>query len=530
MTSGRDALQYEADVLVIGGGLAGCWAAAAAARAGAQVILVEKGYCGTSGVTATAGPSHWWVPPDPSEARAQAIAERNARAFGLGDPRWMARIIDATWRTLPTLAPYYAFSKDDAGRTQYRGLRGPEYMRALRRQAEDLGVVILDHHPVLELLMHRDGAVAGARGLARKGGETWTARAGAVILATGGCAFASHLLGSANNTGDGLLMGAEAGADLSGMEFTNYYTVAPARTNMTRSMAYSFGRYFDVDDRELDIPPGPDTNRRLGQALLRGPVFCRLDRVPQDIRERMRHVQPNFVLTFDRQGVAAYEDRFEVTLHAEGTVRGIGGLRVVDDACQTRVEGLYAVGDVATRELIAGATSGGGNQNSAWALSSGQWAGAAAARRARTEGRRASGVAYGAGRAGLRPAQAARPVDTAGAVDVVRSAMGDIDRNMFRNGADLAASLTALDGVYAELSAFGQDAGLGRVRLREAAAKAAAARWSKAAALARVESRGMHQRTDAPATDARFAARLRVSGLDKVATRLEAVRDVVGAA
>lgn len=43
-----------ADVLVIGGGMAGAWAAIGARRAGASVVLVEKGWLGTSGVTAMA--------------------------------------------------------------------------------------------------------------------------------------------------------------------------------------------------------------------------------------------------------------------------------------------------------------------------------------------------------------------------------------------------------------------------------------------------------------------------------------------
>jgi glycine/D-amino acid oxidase-like deaminating enzyme len=75
-----DRLEAITDVLVVGGGLAGGWAATAAARGGASVVLVDKGYFGTSGVTATAGPGHWWVPPDPSK-RAAAIEDRMGRAF-----------------------------------------------------------------------------------------------------------------------------------------------------------------------------------------------------------------------------------------------------------------------------------------------------------------------------------------------------------------------------------------------------------------------------------------------------------------
>lgn len=57
--SGKDGLDPKADVLIIGGGMAACWAASAAAQAGVQVVLVDKGFVGTSGVTATGGPNHW---------------------------------------------------------------------------------------------------------------------------------------------------------------------------------------------------------------------------------------------------------------------------------------------------------------------------------------------------------------------------------------------------------------------------------------------------------------------------------------
>jgi succinate dehydrogenase/fumarate reductase flavoprotein subunit len=507
---------FATDVLVIGGGLAGAWAAIGAARAGAQVTVAEKGYFGTSGVTATAGPGHWWAPPDPPEIRQQAIAQRNAKALGLGDPRWMARILDLTWRTLPTLAPYYLFPTDEAGVTHYRGLRGPEYLLALRRLAGDLGVRILDHHPALELIADPDGQVTGAAGAHARTGRAWTARAGAVVLATGGCAFKSRLLGAANNTGDGLLMGAEAGAQLSGMEFSCYYTVSPARSTMTRSMSYAFAVYFDAEGRPLDIAPGPDSARALAAALLRGPVFCSLERTPDDIREVMRQVQPNFMVPFDRWGIDPYVDRFEITLRGEGTVRGVGGLRIADDDCGLGVPGLYAAGDVASREPVAGATSGGGAQNSAWALSSGQWAGAAAAAWARRQAARRPERSVALGRAGLRPSRTAHPVDLAAVEATVREEMLGYDRTVFRTGEGLSRSLSRLDGAWGEVAGHAAAGGIERRRTREAAALLAAARWCDTAALARNESRGMHQRTDAPRTDPRLARRLRLSGVDRI--------------
>jgi L-aspartate oxidase len=93
----------RSDVLVIGGGMAGAWAATAAARAGVSVVLVDKGYCGTSGVTAAAGPGHWWVPPNPPAARADAVAARLKSGLGLAEAAWMHRILDETWRALPVV-------------------------------------------------------------------------------------------------------------------------------------------------------------------------------------------------------------------------------------------------------------------------------------------------------------------------------------------------------------------------------------------------------------------------------------------
>ena len=499
--------ELSCDVLIVGGGLAGTWAAIGAAREGVKVILVDKGYCGTSGVTATAGPGHWWVAP---EGRAAAIDKRLGSAHGLADARWMARAIDTTWTSLPGLRDYYAFPQNEQGVTQFRGLRGPEYLRGLRRLVLDSGVTILDHHPALELLRDDHGAVVGARGWRRQAGGNWLIRAGAVVLATGGCAFLSRLLGSHTNTGDGYLMAAEAGAELSGMEFSNYYCIAAAGSSMTRSMVYSFGEYFDAADRPLGIATGPAFTEDLARALLNGPVYCRLNRVPADIRAQLPSIQPNLMLPFDRRGVAPYRERFAVTLHPEGTIRGVGGLRLIDDDCQTSVPGVFAAGDAASREPIAGATSGGGAQNSAWALSTGQWAGRGAARLARQKAAYHGAVHGFDGAAG----------GGAGLIQRIQAEVHPLDKNLFRSGAQLERSLRELDNVWDQISASTSTHD-NPLRARETAAMAATARWCYTAAALRKESRGMHQRSDAPAQSEGYDAHLRLSGVAQVQARFD---------
>lgn len=504
-----EATVRHTEVLVIGGGMAGAWAALGAARQGARVILVDKGYCGTSGVTATAGPGHWWVRP---AERVEAVRRRQAQSGGLCEPHWMHRIIETTWRELPTLARHYRFPVDRLGQTVFRALRGPEYLRALRAAIEEAGVTVLDHHPALRLLRSADGQVCGATGQRRQDHQAWTVHAGAVVLASGGCAFKSKLLGADNNTGDGLLMAAELGAELSGMEFTSFYTVAPVFSSMTRAMSYAFARYFDAAGQELDVPFGPETNTRLARALAQGPVYCSLDRMPEDLRRDLPHISPNVMLPFTRRGIDPYKDRFEITLRGEGTVRGIGGLRVVSEACESTLPGLFVAGDAASRERVAGAISGGGSINSAWALSSGLWAGQAAAQRARALGG-ALPCEPGEETAGQGSRAAPRPEELQEIVRDLQRPMLDPAQNLFRHGQALQQAIAQLDGHWRWLHGQGPAAAEQTLAQRETTALLAAARWSARAALARPESRGMHQRVDAPETRPDGAHRLLVGGL-----------------
>jgi L-aspartate oxidase len=217
-------------------------------------------------------------------------------------------------------------------------------------------------------------------------------------------------------------------------------------------------------------------------------------------------------LVFDRWGIDPYRDRFEVTLHNDGTIRGIGGVRVHDVDGTTSVPGLFVAGDTASREKVAGAISGGGNVNSAWALSSGVFAGRAAARLARNAKGNA-GRLRPLGSVGRERRATAKSVDLVALRNGVRAEMHPFEKNLFRTGQGLAASARALEGLWSELA---DHAEIGSIAARETAALLATARWSVATAAARKESRGMHRREDYPARDPGLAVRLLSGGLDHV--------------
>ena len=238
-------LQIDTDVLVIGGGPAGTWAAIAAAARGAKVTLVDKGFCGTSGATAPSGTGLWHVPRD-AEARAKAKASRYTMGGELAEHAWMDRVLEQTWLNTEKLTEWgYPFPSNDQGQLQRTSLQGPEYMRLMRKKAKEAGARILDHSPALELLVDEHGTVAGATGIQRGTLDRWVVRAGAVVMASGGCAFLSRALGCNVLTGDGYLMAAEAGAELSGMEFSNAYGLGPAFSSVTKSLFYNWATFYD---------------------------------------------------------------------------------------------------------------------------------------------------------------------------------------------------------------------------------------------------------------------------------------------
>lgn len=515
-------LRLDADVLVLGGGPSAAWAALAAAENGAKVVLADKGYLGTSGATAPSNTGTWCVPP--GENRHAVVERRWQRTGELADQRWMLRCVDTAYRNLLKLSEWgYPFPSEDDGRLYIANLRGPDYMRFMRRRVLTAGVTVLDHHPALELLSDGD-AIVGATGVGRQIGRDWRVDAKAVVLATGGCAFHERILGSTGLTGDGYLMAAEAGASLSGMEFTGKYTLAPYGTSLNKGLPFRWASFHREDGSPIVGPTGaPLTNgigereAEIAQALIDGPVYARIDQAEPALQGWLRQGQPNCFVPYDRAGIDPFTDLFRIALRAEGTVRGTGGIDIVSDDCATGVPGLYVAGDAASREIMTGAVSGGGSVNSSWALASGWWAGKGACGHAkRRAGRAFRSKAEALGQAGLRPASSRSDIAAKEVIDAVRDEVTPLERNYFRTGDGLEKSRERLDAIWRDVRDHLHGEGLERVRTREAAAIAAVGRWSVTAALHRAESRGMHRRTDLPGRNAALAHRLIVAGTDEI--------------
>ena len=528
-------LELEADVLVVGGGPAAAWAAIAAQERGASVVVADKGYLGTSGAYAASTSGHKVLPPI-SLLRDPVKFERYALGGYLAQHKWWDRLLEITYDRAPRIWEWGGYEIPVFDRSgSYRGLQGSETMRILRKVLLQRGIKILDQSPALELLVDDEGTVSGARGLQRQTDTPWTVRAGSTVLANGGVAWLSKALGCNTNTGDGALMAAEVGGELSGMEFSAHYSPAPKHSSVTKSAYYLYASYYDKEGNKIEglNRNGHRSTSAIAKELLKGPVFVQLDKGTEkpETREMLRLMQPNFFAAFDKTGIDPFEQKWEITLLLEGTVRGTGGIRIADDECGTTVRGLYAAGDAASRELNCGGFTGGAGPNMTWAIGSGNIAGRAAADFARSVGRGfAARNVRGAGSVGL---EAIRPTeqtwDAAAVVKGVQDEVFPYDKNIFRSEKTLLDSLAKLEELWKTIQGTPlQDTAQHLIRSREAAGLVTTARWSYYAGLQRTETRGMHKRLDFPQTDPSQRHYLAVGGLDKLWTRpIPVVEEVI---
>ncbi|MGO4276354.1 pyridine nucleotide-disulfide oxidoreductase, partial [Paenibacillus sp. TAF58] len=158
------------------------------------------------------------------------------------------------------------------------------------------------------------------------------------------------------------------------------YSLAPAFSPVTKSAFYTWATFYYEDGNVIEGAGSQKGRSVIARTLLTQQVFARIDKADDIVKKAMRQAQPNFFLSFDRLGIDPFTQKFPITLRFEGTVRGTGGIHIIDETCATEVPGLYAAGDAATRELICGGFTGGGSHNAAWAMSSGYFSGEASAK------------------------------------------------------------------------------------------------------------------------------------------------------
>lgn len=231
--------QLRTDVLVIGGGLAGCSAAIRARELGASVLLVDKSHVRRSG-NAASGVDHTWcyLPEvhDPQGFTPRLLVEDHIAKLGpMQDQDMILTIAEHIGDRIKELETWgFPFKTNGVYRFVKKIHRVPSFMHwagrdqkvLFEKKAAEVGVDILNRVMIVDVLKDH-GRVVGAWGIGLREPVIYLISARNVVVATGGISriFPGLTCLDYNRqrtpygTGDGIAMGIRAGAEVVRMEF-----------------------------------------------------------------------------------------------------------------------------------------------------------------------------------------------------------------------------------------------------------------------------------------------------------------------
>ena len=507
----------SADVLVLGGGMAGCMGAVAAAMAGRSVVLVDKAWVGGSGESCFAAGDILYF--DPEEDDLHEWLERwNRNGNGMFDPEWMEWYAKSSTEIINMMNEWgMDFEKDANGRFKRKPGRGHNHavvfpgfkmMRKLRAKLEKLGVTIVDRVQVTDLLTN-NGQVVGATGFNVRTGQFHTFHARNTILSTGSCSFKGQYHGQDMESGEGNTMALQVGAEFTNMEFSNCYNSTAKDFDIcgmsrfqrlggrfTNALGEAFMDRYDPVNKDgalLHIlVRAMTTEVREG----RGPIYFNLKNMKEEDRELSYRIVPTF---FD-----PFKDSVEWIPGFMGSTSSGSGLTLKSFACDTTVPRLFAAGDMANQGLLIGSIAGAGAVHLGWATISGFRAGEGAARAC--EGAELLPVDE-AQVESIREETFAKlghegHLSIADAIYRIQSCVIPAKYNIIRCGEDLREALAALDQIEKDIEKEIIVRDTHELMLyHELRGMLTTARLTFTSALERRESRGSHYRTDYPGMD-----------------------------
>ena len=538
------------DVLVVGAGGAGMYAAIAAAREGRSVLLLDKSLVGRGGATIMAQmtvaaaigheePDDWTLHLEDTIEAGRGICNEPLSAMLcqhgpdriLEMDRWGARWARHDGHITQVGAPGHRRK-----RCCYVDFlsTGPAVAGTLRRQVSgNARVRRVSNVAAIEICV-ANGRAQGAVALDVSTGSLITIAARAVILAAGGLTkIFRRSSASTNMAGEAYSLALEAGAELVDMEFVQFFPIAhlaPRLVGMDPIMWDPFryklggkllnGRFEEFIHQYGGEDAGRYTAARdlasyailkeveAGRGSPHGGVYLDFRHIPD---ERLRTAFGPVIDRLRDNGIDLTTTPIEVAPMAHYHMGGIA----VNEQLETRVEGLFAAG-----EAIGGAN--GANRLSGNAITEamvfGERAGYFAARRAADISLDWSPQYADRARAqhaALRQRTAAGPSPAAvedGIQDLMWTHAGP-----FRSGDKLEEALATLRSHREQLGDLAISPGdIFNMDLQDWYELKAMLRSAEAvvlAALNRAESRGAHQRLDVPQTLAAFE-RSQVLSLD----------------
>ncbi|MEE2995801.1 MAG: FAD-binding protein [Pseudomonadota bacterium] len=530
-------IHLETDVLVVGSGGAGMYAAIGAARNGAEVILADKSMISRGGATIMAQmttaaalgeqePDSWEKHFEDTLNAGRGLCNEGLSAILCEEAIDRIREMDE-WKVgwarkegkiTGVMAPGHSVP-----RCVYVDFlnTGPAVAKCLRTQAARADSVMRVSGLAINDVVIDDGVVLGAVGWNLEDKTPVTIAANAVILAAGGLTrLYARNSASVNMNGDAYAMALRAGADLIDMEFPQFFPIghlAPRLVGMDPIMWDPFryklgGRLFNAEGEEFlhryggedaekytttrdIISYGITKENEAGRATENGGVHLSFQHISEeDLREAFGPVIDKLA----KNGIDLTKRTIEVSPIAH---YHMGGIRV-NGQMETGIPGLYGAG-----EAVGGAN--GANRLSGNAIPEafvfGERAGKFAADYARGRSRIWSGAAAGEHLDRLNSLNG-RQSDANGEKAALGEMWAELQKLMWNNvgvlrtGNKLTTALKRIGDLRAQLDDISPAADTEfNMTLQDWYDLRSALLTAESVALAainRTESRGAHQRED----------------------------------
>ena len=370
-------IEYDVDVLVIGGGGAGSSAAIEAHEAGANVMIVTKLRIGDANTMMAEGGIQ--AADKPNDSPAQHYLDVMGGGHYANRPELVRKLVmdgPVAIKWLNELGVEFDKEEDGTMITTHGGgtsrkrmhaaadYSGAEIMRTLRDEVINRGIPVVDFTAAIALILDTDGQAAGAVLMNMETGKLLIARAKTVVIATGG-AGRMHYQGfpTSNHygaTADGLILGYRAGAKLLYQDTLQYHPTGvafPAQifgalvTEKVRSMGAklvnSEGEVYihPLETRDVNAAGvirecstnGKGVNTGMGQAVWLDTPMIDMIHGKGTLEKRL----PAMLRMYLKYGIDMREVPILIypTLHYQN-----GGLEITADG-MTRVEGLFVAGE-----------------------------------------------------------------------------------------------------------------------------------------------------------------------------------------
>jgi succinate dehydrogenase / fumarate reductase, flavoprotein subunit len=382
----------EHDVLIIGAGGAGLRAAIAAAERGLSVGVVSKSLLGKAHtVMAEGGIAAAVGNVDPDDSWRQHFIDtlksgkflnnwRMAEIFTREAPE---RVIELEqWGALFNRTPQGRISQRPFGGHTYRRLchvgdrTGLEMIRTLQEKVLTTDAKVYMETTVTKVFKDASGRVVGALAYTRESGSFVHFKVKAVIMATGGWGRIYKVTSNSwEGTGDGCVLGYDAGAELVDMEMVQFHPTGMVWPPGVRGILVTEGvrgeggilrnaegeRYmerYDPEKMELStrdvVARANYTEVTEGRGSEHGGVYLDITHLGYEgIMKKLPTMHEQFLKLAD---IDIARDPMEVfpTVHYT-----MGGIKVDPETCATNVPGLFAAGECAGG--LHGANRLGGN-------------------------------------------------------------------------------------------------------------------------------------------------------------------------